>query len=157
MTGRKTKPDETSPGEVITRRTRKTIARKIADVDSTEAVEVPLLVRKPRKKSTLGRKKTDKGDGLHELAQRYAFVLKHEFARLCTDREFDGFEVSCAAMKGFYPNEIWVDAQLRKGEKILYRIMFIPLSYPCDLVRAAGKLYQEMLEDGHDLAFFVDT
>ena len=164
MSERKTKSESGKANEVMTRKTRKVAAMKIADVEDVSPADVgeindfPLLKQKraykPRIKRVPGRKKTDKYDGLYEAGIRYENVLKSVFAELNTDRTFDGFAVSCNVGMPYegHIGAVFCTAKLTKNGYPIHMIEAYVLRYPSDVEDLATALYVEMNYRGLDVA-----
>lgn len=163
MRERKTKPESGKSNEVLTRKTRKVAAMKIADVEDVSPVEVEEindlpLKKRPYKRSAKrtmpGRKKTDKFDGLRELSIRYDKRLKAVFAELNNDRRHQDFTVECAVgmpAEG-YVGTSWIVARLWKKGHCIHMIETHILRYPEDVEDIATALYVEMNYRGLDVA-----
>ena len=172
MPARKTKIENGTSTEVLTRKARKLAAVRIVEETNAEPVKKfdeelelegvagagdqersPKTPRKTRNapkgsKGTRRRAKRATESEIDKTSLRHAQVLKDTFDELNTDVRFTDFHVISDTTLSMYPGLLLINAQLLKGDHFICAVARYVVDYPDTVKDIAFTLYEQMMFDG---------
>lgn len=171
MPPRKTKTENGTSTDVLTRKSRKMVSARIVEETNAGLVDedpnvgsqedggaqdksAPRIKRKNLQKRRGGKGKVMRTDSIELLTERYKKVLKDAFSEMNTDRAFDTFDVDCEITVPT-PGHVMISARLMKSDYFIYAVSRYSVSYPGTIMEVACDLYDFMVVEGREVALIL--